>query len=117
MRQLTRTAVAVAVLALVPAACGGKRGTVQGGNDAFSATTLTVYVGLPLQGPDFARQLAIANGAALALYEAGGRVGPLHVSFVLLNDADYRTGAWSAPQTGDSARTAATDQSAVAYIG
>ena len=104
-------------LGLVLAACGGKRATVQGGNDTFSATTLTVYVDLPLQGPDYSRQLAIADGAALALYDAGGHVGSLHLSFMALNDAGYRNGAWTAAQTGDSARTASSDQSAVAYIG
>ena len=87
MTPLIRTVGAVLALGLLLAACGGKRGTVQGGNDTFTATTLTVYTDLPLQGPDFSRQLSIANGAALALYRAGGHVGPLHVSFVLLNDA------------------------------
>ena len=104
-------------LGLLLAACGGKRATVQGGNDTFTATTVTVYADLPLQGPDFSRQLSIADGAALALYAAGGHVGALHVSFVLLNDAGYQSGSWTAPQTGDSARTASTDQSSVAYIG
>ena len=117
MTRVIRTAGAVLALGLLLAACGGKRGTVQGGNDTFTATTLTVYVDLPLQGPDFSRQLSIADGAALALYGAGGHVGPLHVSFVVLNDAGYRGGAWTAPQTGDSARTASSDQSSVAYIG
>jgi branched-chain amino acid transport system substrate-binding protein len=113
----TVAAVIVLALALALAACGGKRATVQGGNDTFTATTLTVYLDLPLQGPDFQRQMAIADGAALALYRQGGHVGQLHISFVLLNDAGWRTGAWSQAQTGDSARTASSDQSAVAYIG
>ena len=117
MTRVTRTAGVVLALGLLLAACGGKRATVQGGNDTFTATTLTVYADLPLQGPDFSRQLSIADGAALALYAAGGHVGPLHVSFVLLNDAGYQSGSWTAPQTGDSARTASTDQSSVAYIG
>jgi branched-chain amino acid transport system substrate-binding protein len=117
LTRVIRTAGALFALGLLLAACGAKRGTVQGGNDTFTATTLTVYADLPLQGPDFSRQLSIADGAALALYDAGGHVGPLHVSFVLLNDAGYRSGAWTAPQTGDSARTASTDQSSAAYIG
>ena len=117
MTRAIRTAGVALALGLLLAACGGKRATVQGGNDTFTATTLTVYADLPLQGPDFSRQLSIADGAALALYRAGGHVGSLHVSFVLLNDAGYQTGSWTAPQTGDSARTASTDQSSVAYIG
>ena len=51
------------------AGCGSS-GTVQGGNDAFSATTLTVYSDLPLLGPDGAAMSEIVNGELLALYDA-----------------------------------------------
>jgi branched-chain amino acid transport system substrate-binding protein len=102
--------------ALLLAGCG-KRGTVQGGNDTFSATTLTVYSNLPWQGPNAAVATSISNGEALALYEAGGHVGRLHVSFTSLNDASLESGSPTAETAGASAHNASSDQSTVAYIG
>jgi branched-chain amino acid transport system substrate-binding protein len=107
--------VAVAA-ALVLAGCG-KRGTLQGGNDTFSATTLTVYSNLPWQGPNAAVAASISNGEALALYQAGGHVGRLHVSFDSLNDASLEGGTPTAEVAGASAHDASSDQSTVAYIG
>jgi branched-chain amino acid transport system substrate-binding protein len=105
------------VLAAVLAGCG-TNATVQGGNDALSATTLTVYSDLPLFGAGAAQTADIANGEALALYDAGGHVGTLHVSLASLNDAaDPITGTTATSQTGFSAHTASSDLSTVAYIG
>jgi len=118
--RVTR-ALLVALLALVLAGCGSST-TIQGGNDAFSATTLTVYSVLPMLGPDGARMTEIVNGEALALYEAGGHVGPLHVSLDATNDADSPLISPDALH-GDTARTAqaahvaSSDLSTVAYIG
>ena len=113
-------------LAVTLAGCG-KRGTVQGGNDVFSATTLTVYSVLPFQGSDSAVQTSIVNGERLALYQAGGHVsfpighgrsGNFHVSFVSLNDAtQIGAGQWTKQATANSAKLSSQDQSAVAYIG
>jgi ABC-type branched-subunit amino acid transport system substrate-binding protein len=108
--------VVVAAAALVTG-CGGKRGTVEGGNDTFSATTLTVYSNLPWEGPDAGIATSISNGEALALYQAGGHVGRLHVSFTSLNDAGLHTGTPSTEVVGASAHTASNDQSTAAYIG
>ena len=109
-------------LGAVLAGCG-TTATVQGGNDTFSATTLTVYSDLPLLGADGAAQQSIVNGEALALYDAGGRVrfgngaSELHISLDSLNDADPKIGAWTAGTTGVSARAASSDLSSAAYIG
>jgi branched-chain amino acid transport system substrate-binding protein len=104
-------------LAAILAGCG-TTATVQGGNDALSATTLTVYSDLPLFGAGAAQTADIANGEALALYDAGGHVGTLHVSLASLNDAaDPITGTTQTTQTGFSAHTASSDLSTVAYIG
>jgi branched-chain amino acid transport system substrate-binding protein len=112
-------------LTAVLAGCGSS-GTVQGGNDTYSATTLTVYSDLPLLGPDGADMQTIVNGEILALYDHGGHVGKLHVSLESLND--YADGTVSDPllpdplrspslQIGESAHTASSDLSTVAYIG
>jgi branched-chain amino acid transport system substrate-binding protein len=114
----------LAVLAVL-AGCGTS-GTVQGGNDTFSATTLTVYSDLPLLGPDGAAMAQIVNGEILALYDHDGHVGRLHVSLESLND--YADAAVSDPllpdplrspqlQIAQSAHTASSDLSTVAYIG
>jgi len=120
-----RTA-ACLLLALGAALAGcGTTATVQGGNDTFSATTLTVYSDLPLLGDDAAAQQSIVDGEALALYDAGGRVRfpvhgrvqELHVSFDSLNDANPAVGGWTQEATGLSAHTASQDLSSAAYIG
>jgi branched-chain amino acid transport system substrate-binding protein len=115
----TRGRAAGVLLALAVAVAGcGTTGTVQGGNNAVSATTLTVYSDLPLFGPGAAQTADIANGEALALYDAGGHVGTLHVSLASLNDAaDPITGTSATTQTGFSAHAASSDLSTVAYIG
>jgi branched-chain amino acid transport system substrate-binding protein len=118
------TCLILACAALV-GACGTS-GTVQGGNDTYSATTLTVYSDLPLLGPDGAQMAAIVGGEELALYNQGGHVGPLHISLESLND--YPDAAVSDPlipdqlkradpEVGESAHTAASDLSTIAYIG
>jgi ABC-type branched-subunit amino acid transport system substrate-binding protein len=118
-RLRARTAAALA-LAAVLAGCGSS-GTVQGGNDALTATTLTVYSDLPLLGPDGSQMTDIVNGEALALYDAGGRVGKFHVSLQSLDDAVsplIDAGAHSdSLQTAYSAHLASSDLSTVAYIG
>jgi branched-chain amino acid transport system substrate-binding protein len=114
----------LAVLAVL-AGCGTS-GTVQGGNDTFSATTLTIYSDLPLLGPDGAAMKQIVGGEILALYDHDGHVGRLHVSLESLND--YADAAVSDPllpdplrspplQIAQSAHTASSDLSTVAYIG
>jgi branched-chain amino acid transport system substrate-binding protein len=84
---------------------------------ASEASALTIYSSLPLQGPDAAISASIVNGEKLALADAGGRVGRLHVSLVSLDDADPASGAWSPGVTSTAARTASQDKSAIAYIG
>ena len=117
MPTCARAAGLLFALAVVLAGCGSTV-TVQGGNNALSATTLTVYSDLPLFGAGAAQTADIANGEALALYDAGGHVGNLHVSLASLNDAaDPITGTSQTTQAGFSAHSASSDLSTVAYIG
>ena len=117
MPARTRAAGLLCALVAVLAGCGSTV-TVQGGNNALSATTLTVYSDLPLFGPGAAQTADIANGEALALYDADGHVGNLHVSLASLNDtADPITGTSQTAQAGFSAHSASSDLSTVAYIG
>jgi branched-chain amino acid transport system substrate-binding protein len=99
----------VAALALAVGGCaGGDSGEVGG-------ETLTVYVSSPLHGARTAEGRAIVNGAKLALDEAGGRVGPLRVRAVYLDDTEG--GRWSLARSAGNARRAAQDVTAIGYLG
>lgn len=104
-----RTAAVVIVLAAALAGCGGA-GTEPGGFTYES--TLTIYSGLPLQGPLAPEMRSIVDGEILALAQAGGRVGHRPISFASLNDVPAN-GDWD----GKEPRAAGQDLDAIAYIG
>lgn len=101
-------------MAAAVSGCGGADPNAVG---ASEASALTIYSSLPLQGPDAAISASIVNGEKLALAQAGGHVGKLHVSLVSLDDADPNSGAWNPAVTSTAARTASQDKSAIAYVG
>jgi branched-chain amino acid transport system substrate-binding protein len=76
---------------------------------------VTVYVSLPLTGPFGPEGRDAADGARLALEQAGGRAGDLEVRASYLDDA--RGGVWDPAAVGENARAAAQDSSTAAYIG
>jgi branched-chain amino acid transport system substrate-binding protein len=80
---------------------------------------LTVYVSAPLQGEDAGDGRDIADGAALALEEAGGLAGDVEVELEVLDAADGPgdLSGWSPGAVGRNARAAEQDTSAIAYIG
>lgn len=97
----------------VLAGCGSEKDSaVQNGSD-----TLTIYSSLPLQGPDRDRARDMVNAIKLALQEAGGRVGPLNITYVPLDAATPEAGTWTAEKVLDNARKAVRDVNAIAYIG
>src|SRR5688500_19549213 len=80
---------------------------------------LTVYLSAPLRGEDAPAGRDVADGARLALDEAGGRAGEVEVGLEVLDAADgpgELTG-WSPAAVGGNARAAAQDTAAIAYIG
>ena len=81
------------------------------------STTLTVYASLPLQGPAGPESEAVANGARLALREAGGKVGGLIVKLAVLDDSTPRADGWDREQTAENARAVVRDRTAIAYLG
>jgi branched-chain amino acid transport system substrate-binding protein len=76
---------------------------------------VTVYVSLPLTGPRAAEGRDAADGARLALEQAGGTAGGLEVKAEYLDDA--REQPWDPGAVGENARTASQDSSTAAYIG
>ena len=106
-------AMLAAVLAIGLTACErADEGAAETGS-----TTLTVYASLPLQGPAGPESAAVANGARLALREAGGKAGELVVKLAVLDDSTPAAGRWDPEQTADNARTAVRDRTAIAYLG
>lgn len=85
--------------------------------DTGDTATLTVYASLPFQGPSGPESEATANGARLALREAGGKAGEFVVKLVVLDDSTTKSGRWDPAQTADNARIAVRDRTAIAYLG
>jgi ABC-type branched-subunit amino acid transport system substrate-binding protein len=77
---------------------------------------VTVYVSLPLTGPRANEGRDTADGARLALADAGGKAGDLEVRARYLNDAGEGPTVDLA-RVGANAREAASDSSTAAYIG
>jgi branched-chain amino acid transport system substrate-binding protein len=82
-----------------------------------AAQDVTIYSSLPLIGPERATSQDIVHAEQLALEQAGGRVGPVGVRFVSLNDATHEANGWEPGQTSRNARIAAEDDTTIAYLG
>jgi branched-chain amino acid transport system substrate-binding protein len=80
---------------------------------------VTVYVSMPLRGPEAVEGRDVVRGAKLALADAQGRVGELAVRAVYLDDTGGRgvRVRWSQAVAAANARDAAEDFSAIAYLG
>ena len=109
-RLVTSIALAIAI-ALTVGACGSSEGSGGGGGK-----TLTIYSSLPLQGDSRAQSQAMVNGMTMALQEAKNRAGGFKIKYVSLDDSTDRRQVGARPGLGN-ARKAASDQSAVAYLG
>jgi branched-chain amino acid transport system substrate-binding protein len=104
----SRAALAAPLLGLILAGCG------VGGSATIDAP-VTVYVSLPLTGPRGADGRDAADGARLALQEAGGEASSIEVRARYLDDAKGKP--WDAVAVGQNARMAVQDSSAAGYIG
>jgi branched-chain amino acid transport system substrate-binding protein len=99
---------------LAGAGCGGGNG---GGGGTVSGSTLTIYSSLPLQGSARPQNVAVVNGAKLALKERGNKVGKYAIKYVSLDDATAQAGKWDPGATSANARKAAQDDKTIAYMG
>jgi branched-chain amino acid transport system substrate-binding protein len=110
--RATTTLVALA-LALLAAGCATPGSGIQAGEH------VTIYVSVPLRGPQEVEGRDVVGGAKLALADAHGRVGQLAVRAVYLDDTagqGARVG-WNAAVAAANARQAAEDSTAIAYLG
>jgi branched-chain amino acid transport system substrate-binding protein len=113
---MTRSAALAGVLVCLGlVACGDDGGNSTGGGGG--GKDLTIYSSLPLQGPARTQAVATVNGAKLALEQAGGKVGDFKITFKSLDDSTAQAGGWEPGATSANARKAASDDSAIGYIG
>jgi ABC-type branched-subunit amino acid transport system substrate-binding protein len=103
-----RLALAALLLVLAVAGCG------IGGSAKIDAP-VHLYVSLPLTGPRGADGNDAADGARLALEQAGGKAGSIEVQAQYLDDAMGKL--WDPVAVGANARRAIQDSAAAAYIG
>lgn len=85
------------------------------GGGAAAGATVTLYASAPLHGTGAERGRALCDEARRALAGSGGRAGPLRVRLVCLDDAG-RGAPWRLAAIGESARRAAEDSTAVAFL-
>ena len=103
------------VLALGVTACGGDDNG--GGGGEVSGENLTIYSSLPLQGSARPQNLAVINGAKIALKQRNNKVGKFTIAYKPLDDATAQAGKWDPGATSANARKAAQDDKTIAYMG
>lgn len=104
---------ALALAALALSGCAADSGEVT--DDAV----LRVYVSLPLSGPSAVDGQDAADGAELALADAGGDAGGLTVEAIVLDDTEGAgaSARWTPSRAAANAREATSDSGAIAYLG
>ncbi len=118
VRSITATGCLVAALAVGVTACGSsdKKSTSSDGGSS-AASSLTIYGSVPLQGDSRAQSQAEIDGEALALQEAGGKVGNWKINFKPLDDSTAAAGKWDPGAVSSNARKASEDKTTIAYLG
>jgi len=109
------TACVVVLLALVLVACGDDK--PNDGRTPTGSKTITIYSSFPQYGPDRRQSQDMVNAIKLAIEEAGGKVGPLSITYVALDSSTREAASWTDDRVLDNARQAVRDINAIAYIG
>jgi branched-chain amino acid transport system substrate-binding protein len=78
---------------------------------------VTVYASVPQHGVSQAAGAAVAAGYRLALADAGGRAGGLHVRLVMLDSTAPGDRLWDPGRVNANAERAADDDTTIAYLG
>jgi len=77
---------------------------------------LTIYSSMPLQGASADAAQQVVAGEKIALADVHGRVGRYTIGFSSLDDSGQK-GVWDPGVTATDAKTAAKDETTIAYIG
>jgi branched-chain amino acid transport system substrate-binding protein len=109
--RVCRGAATVALAGLVLTGCGDD------GNAKVEGGTLLVYMSVPRSGPNAAAGRDEADGARLALSQAGGLSGKDEVRLKVLDSAEPAKGGTTPRQVAVNARAARRDKRTVAYLG
>ncbi len=114
--RAARIALAAVVLVVVG---GATPGCEAPGSGIQPGEQVTVYVSMPLRGPEAFEGRDVVRGARLALADAQGRVGELGVRAAYLDDTSGggSRARWSQAVAAANARDAAEDSSAIAFLG
>ena len=107
----------VGVLVAMSALAAGCGGSSQQTTRVPRGTTLTIYSSLPFAGPQRAQALDVRDAEQLALRERHDRVGKFGIRYISLDDATVKKDGWEPDATSANARTAAQDQTTIAYLG
>jgi branched-chain amino acid transport system substrate-binding protein len=112
-RPAAGVAATLAAVAWIASGCASPGSGIQAGEH------VTVYVSSPFRGPQGSEGRDVADGARLALADAGGKLGELGVRARYLDDAggDGANAGWSAAAAAANARRAAEDSTAIAFLG
>ena len=101
------------------AIAGVAGGCADESGEAVGDATPRIYVSLPLRGPSGADGRDAADGARLALGDAGERAGGVALEAVFLDDTEGAgaAAAWTPAGAAANARAATQDSTAIAYLG
>jgi ABC-type branched-subunit amino acid transport system substrate-binding protein len=88
-----------------------------GASESEGDPKLTIYVSAPLTGLAADEGRDVADGAKLALSDAGGEAAGLPIKAVVLDVAEGGDLRWDPVAAGDNARSATEDSTSIAYIG
>ena len=113
---MTRAAAAV-LLALAGATVLSGCGSHDSTEKEIGGSRLTIYAGVPLDGPSSASAKAVIHGATLALSDVHGHIGRYHIVFRPLNDATPARGEWDPGQTTVNLRLVSRDATTIGYVG
>jgi branched-chain amino acid transport system substrate-binding protein len=101
-------------------ACGGSSkssSSTSAGSSSGGGQNVTIYSSLPLDPTDRQQSEDVINGEKLALQQVNDKAGSCTIKYTSLDDSTAQAGQWDPGQTSANARKAASDKSAVVYLG
>jgi branched-chain amino acid transport system substrate-binding protein len=104
-------------MALTACGGGGKSTGTSGAAAGGGGGNVNVYSSLPFDPTDRQQTNDVVKGEKLALSQVNNKVGPCTITYKSLDDSTAQAGQWDPGQTSANARKAASDKSAIGYLG